>query len=439
MIGDTIVALASAPGRSERAVIRVSGPAARAVASLVFEPELPSGRGVAEGTVRIRGGRVPAMVLQMLAPKSYTGEDTVELHVPGGPLLVEVLIEDLLARGAGSGLRLALPGEFTARACRNGRLDAAQVEGVLMLLHAADQRAAARALPWLRGGLADAVREVRGALQDALAGIEAGLDFTTEELGAAGDDGWRAGLPGARDRLEQLVAELPAAAPGGEILLLGAANAGKSSLCNALAGRPVAIVDPVPGTTRDLLRVELPGGGVLWDAPGDLAEPGEVDAAALALRDRLAGRAGAAAIVLDAAGPRAPVRAGAAATLPVFAVVWTRCDLVAAVPPLPRALLDELPADVPVLQTSAANGSGLDALRRLLAERAHGLGIAPGAPLRAALAAAAAAVQRAMAAPGPEFAAVDLQSALQALDDGTARHSPEDLLDRIYSRFCLGK
>ncbi|MFY9341829.1 MAG: GTPase, partial [Planctomycetota bacterium] len=225
--------------------------------------------------------------------------------------------------------------------------------------------------------------------------------------------------------------------PGGEVLLLGRANAGKSSLANALAGRPQALVDARPGTTRDLLRVELPDGGVLWDAPGDLADPASADAAALALRDRLGGGAASLLLVLDASDPFVPPSA-LGSPLPWHAIVWTKCDLTPP-PPLPAAVAAEGPA-VPLFATSASTGAGISELRSFLARSARVGVVDAGGPLRAALAAAQAPIERALAGnAGAEMVAIDLQAALRALDDLAGAHSVEHLLDRIYARFCLGK
>jgi tRNA modification GTPase len=448
MLGDTIVARASAAGSSARAVIRISGPRARAVATAVFTPardpvrtgeapELLAVRAVVDGTVRVRGRDVAAFALVMVAPRSFTGEDVVELHVPGSPLLVELLLDALLADGAARGVRAALPGEYTARAAANGRLAAQQVEGLLLLLHAADERAAAAAVAWLHGSAGGEVADVRAALQDVLALLEAGLDFDDGDAGAVPAAQWRTPLPALAARVATLLAALPAAVPGGEVLLLGAANAGKSSLCNALAGRDAVLVDARPGTTRDLVRVELPGGGVLWDAPGDLDDAATADREALALRDRLGGAAAAGAVVLDATRPAAPASA-LATTLPCAAIVWTKVDL-AAVPALPKALAPLAAAGVPVFATSAHTGAGLASLREHFAATARAGTVDAGGPLRLALAGAHAAIARAHEAAAPELAAVELQAALRALDGLHGAHSPEALLDRIYARFCLGK
>jgi tRNA modification GTPase len=444
MLGDTIVALASAPGVAERAVLRLSGPAAIAAAASVFTPALPRVRAQVDGTLRLGGGAVPALALVLVGPASFTGEDTVELHVPGGPLLVRRLLDELLADGRARGVREALPGEFTARACQHGRMDLAQAEGVLLLLHAADAAAAAAATQWLRGGFSQAAVALRGELQEVLAQLEAGLDFADGEIGTAAPAEVLAPLAAVAARLQELVASLPVAAPGGEVLLLGRANAGKSSLANALVGRAASLVAAAPGTTRDLLRLEVAPGVVVWDAPGDLDQPAAADAAALALRDRLAGRAASMLCVLDATAPQAPASAFTT-RLPCLAVVWTKCDAVAAPPPLPPALAAALAGrggvEPPVLATSARRGDGLGALRAVLQRAATGGIVDAGGPLRAALAAALAAIGRAQAAAadGAELAAVELQSALAALDGIGGSHSVEQLLDRIYGRFCLGK
>jgi len=440
MLGDTIVALASAPGASERAVLRISGPRARAAAQRVFAPSLPTVRAQIDGVVRVDDLELPALALVMMEPASFTGEETVELHVPGSPLFVRLLLDALLADGAVNGVREALPGEFTARACRNGRLDLAQAEGVLLLLHAADASAAASAVQWLRGGLSRVADDVRSRLQDVLALLEVGLDFSDGDTGEVADAEWRAPLAAIETTLRELLATLPVAAPGGEVLMLGVSNAGKSSLANALAGRDAAIVDSVPGTTRDLLRVEIAPGVVVWDAPGDLEAPDAVDAAALALRDRLAGRAAAALCVLDASAPAVP-EAMLRTALPWLAVVWTKCDLVAVPPPLPASLRARVRADVPVLATSARARVGIESLRALLQQRARSSVVDAGGPLRTALHRALEAVLAVSAAPDapPEVAAIELRQALAALDDFGTRHSPEHLLDRIYGRFCLGK
>lgn len=447
MLGDTIVALASAPGIGERAVLRLSGPQARAAAGLVFAPALPEERCQVDGVVRVRGLEFPALALGMRGPRSFTGEDTVELHVLGSPLLVELLIESLCVGGKGLGVRVALPGEFTARAVQNGKLDGLGVEGLLVLLHAADRRQVAMGLQWLQGANGAIVHSVRAALQDTLALLEVGLDFDEQDAGAVPTSAWLPSVQRIAEQLAQVLAAAPVVAPGGELMLLGSSNAGKSSLCNALAARSAVLVDAGPGTTRDVLRVPIGDDAAVFDAPGDLDEPSAEDATALALRGTLVGGARGVLLVLDATSPTVPSLALAqlaAAGLPVYGLVWTKQDLVPALPSVPAAVAAVLPPQAPVFVTSAATGHGVDELRAWLRRTAKASPVPAGAELRRGLADAEAAVASVLRLESAghvaaELVAVDLQAALRALDGLVGSHSPEALLDRIYARFCLGK
>jgi tRNA modification GTPase len=440
MLGDTIVALASAPGLSDRAVLRISGPRAHEVAARVFVGELPRRRGRYGGAMRIFQDQLPAFALVMMGPRSFTGEDVVELHVPGGPVLVRHWLAAMLADGTAFGVRHALPGEFTARAVQNGKLDGAAAEGLLLLLHATTEQELASANQWLHGSLGQAVRAERERLQDVLALVEVGLDFAEGDTGEVPAAVWSPSLEAVQARLGELRRHVPGVAPGGEALLLGRANAGKSSLANALAGRDEVLVSEVPGTTRDVLRVEIGDGAAVFDAPGDLDQPSEVDALALQLRDQLAADAGSLLIVLDATAPWVPPAAWTS-PLPWAGVVWTKLDLVAAVPALPEGVAPRLSEAVPVFPTSSVDGRGLDRLREWLRRLGTRRRVDVGGPLRHTLDTAQAAVARALAnaGQGAECVAVDLQAAIGALDQLTGQHSAEPVLDRIYARFCLGK
>lgn len=440
MIGDTIVAVATPSGPGARAVIRISGPQAFSAASRVFASPLQAARAQVDGEVTVGGARLQAMALTMVAPRSFTGEDVVELHVPGSPVLLRLLQAEILRDGAASGLRQALPGEFTARACENGCLDLNQAEGLLMLLHAQDQQQALAAVQWLKGGLAEAVQSVRSELQDILALLEVGLDFDDGDTGAVAPELWLTPLTPLAERIDELLLSLPTAAPGGEVLLVGRANAGKSSLVNALAGSDSLLVTDHAGTTRDLLRVEVQAGVHLWDAPGDLDDPTVADEAALALRERLSGRAAGLLIVLDASDPQMPAMA-LSSPMPWFGVVFTKCDLVAMVPALGEAFRARLPTPDRVFLTSSVTGDGLTGLREAMRLTAGSATVDAGGPLRIAISAAVDSVRRAIAAAAiaPELAAAELQVALRSIHGIAGEHSPEQLLDRIYGRFCLGK
>src|SRR5690606_19441895 len=213
MIGDTIVAVATPSGSGARAVIRLSGPQAFAAAARVFGESLPYQRAQQDGHVQAAAFRLPALALTMIAPRSFTGEDVVELHVPGSPVLVRLLQDELLRDGEANGVREALPGEFTARACQNGRLDLAQAEGLLMLLHAQDQQQALAAVQWLQGGFAVSVASIRAELQDVLALLEVGFDFDDDDTGAVAPELWLTPLAPLATRIDALVGSLPTAAP----------------------------------------------------------------------------------------------------------------------------------------------------------------------------------------------------------------------------------
>ncbi|MEC7583569.1 MAG: GTPase [Planctomycetota bacterium] len=435
---DTIVAVASPPGGGERAVLRLSGPAALEAAGLALAEPLPRERCQRTGQVDLPSGRVSALALVMPGPGSFTGEDVVELHVPGSSLLCSMLIDQLVTEGRELGVRRAQPGEFSARAFENGRMDLAQAEGLLMLIHGTNESQLAAGAAWLSGGLREGLRSIREKIQDGLAWIETGLDFEPEDTGAVDASHYRPALEQAQAELDRLLAAVPRALPGGELLLVGASNAGKSSLVNALAGRDEVLVDPGAGTTRDVLRVELAPGVAVWDAPGDLDQPAAIDAAALQLRDRLGAQAAAALVVVDSQQP-----VFVEPSLPVLGVVLTKCDL----GPPAASLRGLAAAEEPVWVCSATQGTGIDELRAFLVEQSAGGAREPGWPVRAAAEAARDSVARVLSAP-PELSAellgAELQQALaelavfEAAEQGGS-HSAEPLLDRIFRRFCLGK
>jgi tRNA modification GTPase len=412
VLGDTIFAVASPPGAAARGVIRISGPDAGAAAERLLRAPLPRRRAVLEQPIELLGQRAGARLLVIPGPGAYTREDVVELHLPGSPLLLAIAGDAL--RGAA---RDATPGEFTRRAFTNGRLNLVEAEAVLALIHAADETERRAAIAALGGGLPELIGRIRGAVQDALGLIEAGLDFERDETGAVDAAEWLASLAAAADLVEPLRAALPPAFGAAGFLLRGAPSAGKSSLCNALAGRPAMLVDAAPGTTRDLVTVDAGDGIRLWDAPG--GESGGAPAA----------RALAELLVID------PTTAAAVpAVAAPLAVVLTHADRgPGAPPPLPPA---------PVFRVSNVSGAGIAELRAFLAAHARS-GPSPRARHAESLRlcgerlGAAAAIGR--SGDADELAAFELRAALAALDEIDGRSTPEDLLDRVFARFCLGK
>ncbi|HZZ90632.1 MAG TPA: tRNA uridine-5-carboxymethylaminomethyl(34) synthesis GTPase MnmE, partial [Caulobacteraceae bacterium] len=281
MSRDTIFAPATAPGRAAVAVIRVSG--ARAGQALqALAGALPEARRASTRRLRAPGGEVldRALVLWMPGPDSYTGEDVAELHLHGGVAVVAGVTRALLAQG----LRLAEPGEFTRRAFAAGRLDLDQAEGVADLVDAETEAQARQALAQLGGALGRRYETWRARLVEALAYVEAAVDFPDEEVPA---DVARRALPLVRSLVQDLEAALADAGRGEQvrtgyrIALVGAPNAGKSALFNALLGRDAAIVTATAGTTRDVIEQALVVNGykvVLADMAGVRAANDAIEA-----------------------------------------------------------------------------------------------------------------------------------------------------------------
>ncbi len=276
-MAETIFALATAPGRAAVAVVRLSGLGTRAALE-ALGMRIPPPREARLRRLRDHGGEVldDALVIWTPGPGSYTGEDAAELHLHGGMAVVDAVSGALLAAGA----RLAEPGEFTRRAFENGKLDLAQAEAVADLVEAETEGQKRQALAQLEGALGRRYEAWREGLLEALANLEAAIDFPDEELPANV-------AARARPPLETLEAELAQALEGADrgervregyrIAIVGAPNAGKSSLLNRLIEREAAIVTATPGTTRDVIEAPLAIGGfkvLLADTAG-LRETGD--------------------------------------------------------------------------------------------------------------------------------------------------------------------
>lgn len=428
---DTIVALSSPPGASPRAVVRLSGPRAWSLAAGVFSPAPTTPRARVEGALRLPGWpSADAVAVAFRAPRSYTGQDVVELWVPGAPPLVRRLLLVLEAAGA----RPAAPGEFTRRAFLAGRLDLTQAEAVLALTTAEDQAGLRAALRALEGGVRARVDEVKAALLDVLAHVEAAIDFSDEDIDLAPGDVLAARLDEAAARLRALLGAGRARPAGTEpvVALVGPANAGKSSLLNALCGAPLAIVADAPGTTRDVVAGawRLPSGRLvrLLDTAGDKEAAGALEAEALSCARAAAESADVVVRVVDGLAP-APVEGDGL-------VVVTKADLA--------------PGVGGGLRTSVVTGEGLDELARAV-DAALSSGADPASDLvgsarqEAHIARAHEAVGRAaelLRGDDParaELAAVDLGEALEALGQLTGAVTTDDVLDRVFGQFCIGK
>lgn len=455
---DTIVAVASPPGAARRGIVRASGPLAAELARRTCGLELAE----VERAWRVARfddgeGELPVLVAWMKGPRSLTGEDVVEFHLPGNPHL----LAGALARAVALGARPAQPGEFTRRAFLAGKLDLSRAEGVLLLVSAENdaERRAGAAL--LLGGLARAVGAARDALADARALCEASLDFDPADTGHVPEEELRACLARALVRIDAAAAD--ALARPGEVglprvVLAGAPNAGKSALFNAFTRRTgrsavlEALEAPVAGTTRDALVANVAFEGVdalLVDTAGDHPPRDEIERAAQARAGELRASASVLLFVADAgsAGLDAPPPfAEAAAAGARVVLAWNQLDRSEArgAPPPAWTAARGLAAWVGV---SARTGAGLAELERALAAELVRVRSGVSRELAARHAAGLAAARSELARAGEaldsaaplELVAEHLRSATAALDelDGATTH--EDVLDRIFARFCLGK
>ncbi|MEO3471097.1 tRNA uridine-5-carboxymethylaminomethyl(34) synthesis GTPase MnmE [Roseomonas sp. CAU 1739] len=435
---DTIFALASGAGRGAIAVLRVSGPASGTILADVAGG-LPRPRTASLRRLRDPdGGEVldQAVVLWFPGPGSYTGEDGAELHLHGGPAVIAAVGGVLAARGA----RPAEPGEFTRRAFLNGRMDLTAAEGIADLIAAETEAQRRQALRQADGALAALTGGWAARLTRLLAHQEAAIEFAEDDLPTDLADQSRTGAAALRAEIETHLAD------GGKgerlreglvVAILGAPNAGKSSLLNALAGREAAIVSARAGTTRDVVEVRLDLGGVpvtLADTAGLREARDEIEQEGIRRARR---RAEEADLVLAVfAADAAPDPETLAWVVPGTLVLANKSDLA----PVPVAI-----GGVAPLAISARTGSGLAALREELAAAAARLaGTGETALLtrprhRAALIEAAAWLGEAATAPLPELASEALRAALRSLGRLTGQVGVEEILDVVFRDFCIGK
>jgi tRNA modification GTPase len=435
MVGDTIFALSTARGRAGVAVIRVSGPAAKTTLE-VLARKLPAPRQAQLALLVDPASGEPidrALLLWLPGPGSYTGEDTAEFHLHGGPAVVSGA---LAALGRIAGCRLAEPGEFSRRAFENGKLDLTGAEGIADLIEAETAAQRRQALRQMGGDFARLTEEWAARLKRALAYLEAAIDFPDEDL----PDDLLAPVLTETVTLGAEIRRCLADGRRGEILrdglsvaLIGAPNSGKSSLLNALAGRDAAIVSAIAGTTRDVIEVHLDLAGypvVLADTAGIRESADVVEQEGVR---RAVARAQAADLVLSIRDAADPVsRETSLPDLPADSIltVWTKIDLA--------------PAPKGTLAVSAQSGAGLDILIARLAEAAEQR-LGGSAPVvtrqrhRAALTDCAEALDRAGAIHEPALIAEDLRLAMRALGRITGKVEVEDLLDVIFRDFCIGK
>lgn len=451
---DTIVAIATATGGGI-GIVRVSGPAASGIARRLVRPwpEAPESHRLYHGWVHHLGtGEALDEVLGCLmrAPRSYTGEDVLELHGHGGAASLARLLEAVVQSGA----RVAEPGEFTRRAFLGGRMDLTRAEAVAELIAARSERAVRLAQGHLRGALAERVKALAERLLDVLAEVEAEIDFSEEDLAFREAGAWAGEVRALAVEVGALAASYVrgrALMEGVDVVLVGRPNAGKSSLLNALVGEERALVDEAPGTTRDFIEAEVSLSGVrlrLVDTAGEREAEGQIEARGVLLGRRRRARADLVLLVVDGSVGWGEIeeRIRRETTVPAL-VVWNKCDVA---PPRPRPVLEGGGTrNEGFVALSARTGEGLEQLRQALRER-----VDPGdeedagatvisARQHEAFQLAEEALRRAawvfaQGAPS-ELAAVDLRIGLERLQQVTGESVRSDVLDRVFARFCIGK
>ena len=437
---DTIAAIATPPGRGGIGVVRVSG-AGLADLAKVLTGHLPQPRRAVLRSFREADGGVidTGILLYFKGPRSFTGEDMLELQGHGGPVVMEALLERVCALGA----RLARPGEFTERAFLNDKLDLAQAEAVADLIDSASRRAARAAMRSLAGEFSRRVRALDAQVLGLRVFLEAAIDFADEDIDFLADEE-------VHRRAAELSAELAACLQaarrgqvlrdGLEVVIAGPPNAGKSSLLNRLLVEDRAIVTDVPGTTRDLISGDIVVAGVpirLTDTAGLRRGGDRVEMIGVERARAAAASADVVLLVVDATAPDLPEHAGGLSAA-ITVTVRNKVDLTGEVA--------GAAAGGEVVRISAKTGAGVDALKERLLAAAGGVppeGVFAARKRHlAALANAVrhvAAAERHVRAGMGDVAAEALRDAQRELGSIVGATSVDDLLGRIFREFCVGK
>ena len=458
MTEDTISQIATPHGVGGIGIIRVSGTAALVVARAVFRPMRGTLGEIAPYTARY-GNIVAAdgtiidegILLYMRAPHSYTGEDTVELQCHGGT----IVLREVLRRTWEAGARPAEAGEFTKRAFLNGRLDLARAEGVMELIAAKSVRAARAARERMAGALSEEIIEIRQSLLGAIARIEAGIDFPEDDIPAASDVALMEDITDAAAAVQHLLTGAQAGRilrEGVKTVIVGRPNVGKSSLLNALVGTERAIVTEVPGTTRDVIEEEISVEGIplrLLDTAGLRATEDAVERIGVARTEQHLADAELVLAVFDRSSALTDEDRELLArlrTMHADTIILCNKEDCASV----LRVTDFAGVNAPVLMISAHAGTGMDALRATIADRIRMMegdlsdGALPNKEreaevLRRALGHLAEAERTLAADMGSDFVSIDLRAAYETLGEILGETVDTDLIDRIFSEFCIGK
>lgn len=447
---ETIAAIATPPGEGGVAIVRISGKSAIDVAQKVFSGPVRSYKSHTAhyGRVLNANGETidDVLLLPMLAPRSYTGEDTIEIQCHGGSLITRRVLEAILQAGA----RPARPGEFTFRAFMNGKLDLAQAEAVQALIGAKNEHALDAAEQHLRGALSQKIRQFQHALVDVAAILEAWVDFPEEGLEFATHDEMHATLSIVCMQMEQLLRTFHdgrVVHDGIALCLVGSPNVGKSSLMNALLDKERAIVSHIPGTTRDILEDHLSLNGLnirLLDTAGIRDSEEVIEQEGIRRSRDAMQQADLILLVLDAQRGISAEEQRLMADIPhgKAIAVWNKIDL-------PHEALPILPLSH-LVSISAKEKQGLDQLKQQI----DAVIWEKGPPARDEVLitsvrhkdALAQAIQNCYAVmegltanASPEFVSLDMRACLQNLGRIIGTDITDDILSAIFSKFCIGK
>jgi len=455
---DTIAATATPFGISGISIIRISGPEALALARRMFKPS--GGTCAWKSHHLYHGDLVSAdgqsildevLISFMRKPRSFTGEDVIEINCHGNPVVVQSILNNLQELGC----RLARPGEFSERAFLNNRLDLSQAEALSTMICAKSAKAYAMGLSQLKGSLSKAIEDLRLLLIESVAFLETSIDFS-EDAGHEKNPEMPAQLNQALERIQHLVSSYRSArayTEGINVIITGKPNVGKSSLLNALTGRKKAIVTDVPGTTRDLITDTIHISGVpvhLMDTAGIREPQNVIEQEGINLVWERLADADVVMVMLDVSKPMTDeddmmIDKNQSGTL---IVVLNKIDL-------PRAwetktVEKRFPPETKFLEISVKSGTGLEALKKTVLDLSVREGVGNDGEVvivnlrhRLALEKAHKNIQNAKeniaSGMSEEFAAFDLREALDHLDEITGRKINDEILDKIFSSFCVGK
>ncbi len=452
---DTIAAVATPAGEGGIGIVRISGPDAEQIVSAIFCHNHKNNGRLKSHTLyhgKIRDPRSETVLDEVLLavmrkPRSYTGETVVEVHCHGGIFLVREILQLILSQGA----RHAEPGEFTKRAFLNGRLDLAQAEAVLDLIQARTQTGVTLAVKQVQGGISGWVDAMRNSLLDCLVQVEAAIDFPEEEIDLLQRDQLGEKIGGLIDDIRRVLETYEWGRlhrEGAKVCICGRPNVGKSSLLNALVGTDRVIVTPVPGTTRDVVEESINLAGlpvVLWDTAGLRETEDEVERIGVDLSKRYMQQADLVLLVLDSSkelteDDQRLLRESTKKTMTVL----NKTDLPLN---LSRRSLESFQT-AGMYSVSAKFGTGIEALKNGLRESL--LGIEAQAPIvitnlrhKSALLRCEKALSNARISLGQkhpvEFVAVDLNEAKEVLEEVVGKITYRDVIERIFSNFCIGK